>query len=170
MGTRRISLSCVTSRLSHIFIHDHAEELGMSSDDGIDRGALVSTLKDHPVTVAILFGSYARGCPAEESDVDIAVAFDRTVDDEERLDARIQLILDLMDALKTDNIDVADLDSIRPEIGLNAMRSGELLIGDEEQLNPYVEDFEEARSNHEESHEDRVRRLGDIVDRLEAKL
>ena len=102
--------------------------------------------------------------------MDIAVAFDRSVDEEERLDVRIRLILDLMDALKTDDIDVSDLDTIRPEVGIEAIRSGTILIGDEDRLHAYQQDFKEARSGHAESHEERMQRLDDIVDRLEAKL
>lgn len=40
----------------------------------------------------------------------------------------------------------------------------------EERLKSYRGEFEAARSGHETSHEERMERLGDIVDRLEDKL
>ena len=40
------------------------------------RDILSRALRDTPVKQAILFGSYAKGCPREESDLDLVVDMD----------------------------------------------------------------------------------------------
>ncbi len=46
----------------------------------LDRGALVSTLRDHGVVFALVFGSHAAGRAREGSDVDLAVWAEEPVD------------------------------------------------------------------------------------------
>lgn len=143
----------------------------MSKELGeLDRGTIRQVLERHPVELAVLFGSHARGHPSAESDIDIAVAFDDTVDADDRLSARIDLIVDLMEALETDAVDVADFDAIRPAVGAHAIRTGDRLLGDAATSQRYLDKFTREQSPTPESHEERMDRLKEIVDRLEAKL
>ena len=40
------------------------------------QSILARELRDTPVKQAILFGSYAKGCPREESDLDLVIDMD----------------------------------------------------------------------------------------------
>lgn len=136
----------------------------------LDRKAIREVVERHPVELAVLFGSHARGQSSRESDIDIAAAFDETVDRDDRLSARIDLIVDLSARLGTDDIDVADVASIKPTVGEHAMRTGTLLVGDEASRQEYLERFQDERPSSPASHEERMERLQSIVDRLETKL
>jgi len=135
-------------------------------DVDLDVDSVIETLETYPVRYAVLYGSHAHGVATEESDVDVAVAFDETLSELERFDRRIELVVDLMDALGTDNVDVADLDAIRPEVGLDALETGHVLVGDQETCEEYRERFEREVPSAE-THEDRMRRFDAILDRLE---
>jgi predicted nucleotidyltransferase len=102
------------------------------SDVDIDLDSIIATLEEHPVRYAVLYGSHADGVATSESDVDIAVAFPEQLSESERLDCRIELVVDLMEALGTNDVDLADLDAIRPEVGLQAIETGQPLLEDEE--------------------------------------
>ena len=136
------------------------------SDIELDVDALIATLEEHPVRYAVLYGSYTNGVATRESDIDIAVAFAKQLSEAERFEARIELIVDLMAALGRDDVDLADLDTIRPEVGLQALDTGQTLIGDEEVHEEYREQFERAASSMG-THEERMRRFDAILTRLE---
>ncbi len=141
----------------------------MSDGPGdLDEEAIRAVLEEHPVTVAVLFGSYVRGQQSVESDVDIAVAFDASVTEEDRIPARVGLIVDLSDRLETGAVDVTDLDAVDPAVGKHAMECGRLLIGDESHRQRYLDRFEDTTPTHPDTHQERMARLRDIVDRLEA--
>ena len=70
------------------------------------------------------YGSHVHG--TETTDSDVAVGFEESVPASGRLDRRVALV----DALGTDHVDVADLDGIRPEVGLAALETGRVLLGD----------------------------------------
>ena len=76
-------------------------------------------LEAQAVRLGVLFGSRARGTAGTHSDVDIAVEFDESVDD--RFRARLTLGADLARALSTDDVDVVDLDDVRPAVGYSAL-------------------------------------------------
>lgn len=136
----------------------------------LDHEALREVLERHPVSFAVLFGSHARGQQSVESDIDLAVAFEDAVEPDERLSARVDLIVDLSDRLETDAVDVADMEAIDPAVGNEALRTGTLLIGRAAQRRRYLERFQTETEPREDTHEQRIDRLKDIVARLEAKL
>lgn len=140
-----------------------------AGSEGLDRAAICEVIDRHPVELAVLFGTHARGQSSQESDIDIAVAFDETVDQDDRLAARIDLFVDLSACLETDDIDIADLASIKPAVGEHAMRTGVLLVGDEASRRRYLKRFQEKRPAPP-SHEERMERLQSIVDRLKAQI
>jgi predicted nucleotidyltransferase len=92
-----------------------------------------SVLTDHPVSVGIVFGSRARRESHENSDVDVAVAFeDARPGDPGHLDERLSLGADLALALGTDDVDVVDVHSAPPALLRSIFRDGELVVGTEE--------------------------------------
>lgn len=141
---------------------------GSSDDPGIDLAAVEATLDTFPVRIGIAYGSQVSGQATADSDVDIAVAFDSELSGAERVARRSALTADLMEELGTNRVDVADLDAIDPAVGLDAIRTGTLIVGDEAALDRYRSRFETAVSD--ESHADRMARFESILDRLEGKV
>ena len=145
--------------------------MDMAAESGtLDLEAIREVIARHPVDLAVLFGSQTRGQSSVESDIDIAVAFDDSVDPDDRISARIDLIVDLSARLGTDDIDIADLASIKPIVGEHAMRTGILLVGDEASRQTYLDHFQDEQNTAPASHEERMERFRSIVERLEAKL
>lgn len=85
-----------------------------------------------PVQYAVLYGSHAHGGASVGSDIDLAIVFAKSLSESEQFDCRIELIVALMETLGTDHVDLADLDTIRPEVGLQALETGQTLIEDRE--------------------------------------
>jgi predicted nucleotidyltransferase len=135
----------------------------------VDTEAAVRTLEQYPVRLAVLFGSQVRGTATAGSDVDVAVAFKPSLTAAERLEVRIELTTALAKALGTNDVDVTDLDSVRPEVGVRAVETGTVLVGDQETLEEYADRYERA-SGAEETHAERMRRFDDILERLEAQV
>jgi len=127
-------------------------------------------IERYPVRCAVLYGSRIRGTATADSDVDIAVAFEEGLSPTERLERRIDLIGALIDALGTDDVDVADLDTIRPEIGLSALRTGRVLLGTQETIEDYRDRFERETTVDDETHEQRMRRFDSILEQLEGRV
>lgn len=131
--------------------------------ESVDRDTLAETLGGYPVRVAVLFGSRATGAADNHSDVDVAVEFEDHLSPARRLQSRVELYVDLANALRTDRVDVVDLASVEPSVGHSALSAGELLVGDGDRVETLREEF--AAQIPDESHEERLDRLGDIVDR-----
>lgn len=136
------------------------------SDVDVDVDAIIATLEDHPVRYAVLYGSHVHGAATAQSDIDIAVAFADSLSKSERFDCQIALIVDLTEALRTDDVDLADLDKIRPEVGLHALETGQTLIEDREARQEFCEQFEREAASAG-THEERMRRFDAILHRLE---
>jgi predicted nucleotidyltransferase len=136
----------------------------------VDPDRVAQVVSDHPVRCAILYGSQVTGTATAKSDVDIAVAFEEGVSAADRLDRRLDLIVDLVEALGTDDVDVADLDSIRPSVGLSALQTGRVLLGDEAVLEDYRERFRTAALPSDELREERLRRFDAVLARLEDRV
>jgi predicted nucleotidyltransferase len=111
-------------------------------DGEIDREALVSVLEEHPVSLAVLFGSVVDGEIHPNSDVDVAVEFEDDV--AEKGDALVSLVVDLTSTLQRDDVDIGVLNDLEPRIGRSAVESGEVLLGDPERLDDHRERFEAA--------------------------
>ena len=71
-------------------------------DIEVDVDAIVDTLEEYPVQCAILYGSHAHRTATEDSDVDIAVAFEDDLPETRRLDSRVDPVVALMEVLGTD--------------------------------------------------------------------
>lgn len=139
-----------------------------AAEAGVDLATVRCVLRRHPIRTGVLFGSHVRGTNHDSSDVDVAVEFDPAVSDDERRQSRLDLIVDLSRTLGIDDVDVTDLDTIRPDIGASALEHGIVLVGDDERIRELRVDF--ARRMTERTHEERMERFDDALDSLEEKV
>ena len=137
--------------------------------ESIDVETVRRVVVEHPVRAAVLYGSQVRGTAGIESDVDVAVAFEPGLSSAERLQARVALVVELVEVLGHDDVDVADLDGIRPAVGLSAIEHGEVLLS-EDVLVEYRERFREAVDSDGETHADRMQRFDEVIERLKSHL
>jgi len=148
--------------------------MGPTAPDGdateVSADRIARVLEGHPVDVAVLFGSHAHGHETPDSDVDVAVAFEEGLSARTRLERRVELVADLVEALGTDDVDVADLDAIRPAVGAEALRTGTILVDDPARHNALRDRFERETPRGDESREDRMRRFDALLDRLEGRV
>lgn len=88
--------------------------------------AIVSVCRAHPVTVAYLFGSHARGTADAESDIDVAVLADPSISKEERHALKLTLGRALASALppSAGEIDIVVLQDVPVLLRYNVVRTG----------------------------------------------
>ena len=93
---------------------------------------LITVLLEHPVQLAILFGSHATGTTHRRSDIDIAVEFEsHRPPDEGYNDVFLGLSADLSDALHTDHVDLVDIHSLESSVVKSVFDQGILLVGEQ---------------------------------------
>ena len=124
-------------------------------------------LVDQPIRLGVLAGSHARGESNIHSDVDVAVEFDSSVSDNERRSALVALVAALTRALNTDDIDVVDLDSVRPEVGRSMLEDAVVLVGDPDRADQLARRFD--RQADTPTPEERRRRFDEVLERLRGK-
>ena len=91
-----------------------------------------NTLQEHPVKLAILFGSHATDTSTPQSDLDIAVAFENVRSSDATYNTVFfGLSADLSDILGSDDVDLVDLQSMSPSLLEAVFEHGVLLVGDE---------------------------------------
>jgi len=96
---------------------------------------LREVLQEHPVQLAILFGSHVSGDAHSRSDIDMAVEFDTVrPSDPVYNEVFLGLSADLSEALETDDVDLVDLQTTSPELAETIFDHGVLLIGDPEHV------------------------------------
>ncbi len=140
--------------------------LRMDSDGTLDERALERlrvVLREHPIRLGVLFGSQATGTAGHHSDVDVAVEFEPTVED--RFRAHLDLGTALALELGTDDVDVVDLETVRPAIGYAALAEGRLLVGDADRLEELASQFDQERERP--TRRDRRERFDGALERLE---
>ena len=118
------------------------------------REALVERLEEAPVSLALLFGSYATGNATPGSDIDIGVVYDETL--EEVTDVHLSLVADLIRILGRDDIDVVRLTSVDPRIAVEALETGRLLVGSSEDATRLRDRLETARKDQEDLVQHRI--------------
>ena len=140
------------------------------NDEGpgeIDPEDVRTVLEHYPIRLGVLFGSRARGTSGEHSDVDVAVSFDPALTEAERHRTRIDLIVELTRTLGTDDVDVVDLDGVRPEVGASALEDGLVLVGERELAEALHARFEAGTQSR--THAERMRRFDELLARMEEK-
>lgn len=94
-----------------------------------------SVLDDHPIRLAILFGSCADGTTHSGSDIDIAVELDGfQPGDTDYNEAFFGLSADLSETLRTDDVDLVDVHTLSPSLARAVFDDGVLLVGDSERV------------------------------------
>jgi hypothetical protein len=92
--------------------------------------------REHPegVISAYLFGSHARGAAHRESDIDVAVLFDRNAfpSSEQRFEQRVRLTSELIGALKQNEVDLIALNDVPPQLARLALRGRRVFCRDSE--------------------------------------
>ncbi|OYR80888.1 nucleotidyltransferase domain-containing protein [Halorubrum ezzemoulense] len=95
-----------------------------------DIETVQAVLREHPVRLAILFGSHATDTAHDTSDIDIAVEFDEhKPTDRGYNDVFLGLSADLSDELNTDDIDLVDLYTVTQPLATTIFENGILLVG-----------------------------------------
>ena len=86
------------------------------------------------VVSAYLFGSHARGTPHRESDIDVAVLFDRGAAPmpDERFERRVRMLGDLIAALERNAVDLIVLNDVPPQLARAALRGRRVFCRDSE--------------------------------------
>ena len=125
----------------------------------LDVDAIVEILEEAPVTLGVLFGSYARGDERATSDVDVAVELDPELSSMERTRARLSLIERLSVALGRDAVDVIPLSTAPEELRREIGDEGILLVGRTEDVPTNDESVARSRDNRE--------RFDELIDDLE---
>ncbi len=93
------------------------------------RRAALACLESRPeVQAAYIFGSVATGMARPDSDVDIAVLVSGKVAQRDPFRYRLQLISDLMGALKRDDVDVILLNQAPPLLAHRVLSKGKLIL------------------------------------------
>ncbi len=102
-------------------------------DASFDVDVCQATLREHPVRLAILFGSHATETTHATNDIDLAVEFDEhRPSDPDYNDVFLGLSADLSDALETDDVDLVDLHTVEPPLAAAIFENGILLVGEAE--------------------------------------
>lgn len=130
-----------------------------------DLDAIRDALEDHPVRLAVVFGSQVRGTATSESDVDIAVEFEEGLSADERHRATLELVVDVMEELGVNDVDVTDLDGVPPAVGASALETGVVVLGDDERVEELWEQLDARRTVR--SHAERMREFDELLARLE---
>ena len=128
---------------------------------GLDVDRIADVLDDAPVTVGVLYGSYARGDQHGRSDVDVAVGFETSMTPTERTRARLSLIARLSADLGTDDVDVVPLSGVSPEVLDEIREDGILVYGSPEDVDRFV-DTAAATCDRGEA----LRTFDDVLDEL----
>lgn len=137
----------------------------MKPDGTLDRRTrdrLEKVLDEHPIRLGVLFGSQATGAAGSHSDVDVAVEFLPSVEDQFK--AQLALGVDLTSALGTDDVDVVDLQTVRPAVGYSALSGGTVLVGDAERVEELLAQFDSERDRS--TSRERRERFDDALGRL----
>lgn len=133
-----------------------------ASVPSLDLAVVQRVLQEAPVSVAVLYGSHARGDVASGSDVDVAVGFDESVSSTDRTWARLDLIERLGAALETDRVDVVPLSNVSDALLREIHADGVLLVGEESDLSRYGDP-----EPPDDTHDERMGEFDDILAELE---
>ncbi|MDB5310173.1 MAG: nucleotidyltransferase [Gemmataceae bacterium] len=125
----------------------------MSSNPALQRlpAAIQAICRAHPVVLAYLFGSHARGTADSESDVDIAVLADESLTPLARSELRFRLMRTLAEnlALPLEQIDLILLQDVPSLLQRNVIRGGSVLFARDTRARREFELFVDRRYEDE---------------------
>ena len=133
----------------------------------LDLDTLKEIFQDHPVRLAILFGSQASGSTHETSDIDLAVEFENIrPPDSNYNEAFFGLSVDLSETLHTDGIDLVDLHTVSPALAEAIFEKGLLIIGDQKHASELQRRLTEVETEQKTPRD----RLKNALERIDAHL
>lgn len=136
-----------------------------SGERSLDRETIQEVLRDHPVRLAVLFGSQVTDTADAQSDIDIAVELTEEAHDSP-LQAVMDLLTDLSIALDRNDIDLSLVSDLTPRVGRAAFSEGELLVGSPERAEHHREHFEQRVT--EQSRADLRERFDAVLENVDA--
>ena len=80
------------------------------------------------IDVAYLFGSQSTGKAGILSDIDIAVLFDKKISKEDRFNEKLTIAGELGSLLKSNKVEVVDLNSAPPALRFSAIEKRDILF------------------------------------------
>jgi len=96
------------------------------------RSALLPLIDRSDFLLVFLFGSFAKACSTDESDVDVAIMFEKVPDFYEVSDLKDQLARHI-----GREVDILVLNTASPIIRLQVLKYGQLIKKDEKVYNDY---------------------------------
>lgn len=138
---------------------------GGTDIDGDLRDRLRSVLAAYPVRLGVLVGSRARGDAGAHSDVDVAVEYHPSVGEDDRYRTHVRLVANLTQATGTDDVDVIDLGTVRPSVGLSVLADAIVLVGSSDRVDRLTREFEQRAP--ETTRASRRERFDDVLAKLE---
>lgn len=133
-----------------------------------DVGTVQAVLREHPVRLAILFGSHATETTHDASDIDLAVEFDEHEPaDRGYNEVFLGLSVDLSDELNTDDVDLVDLNTVSQPLATAIFENGILLVGNSDHVAELRRELT-ANENDQQTPRDRLEtaldRINDHLD------
>lgn len=133
-----------------------------------DIDTIRKVLEQHPVRLAVLFGSVVTGETHAHSDIDIVVEFEDSVTPTNEI---LPLIADLSSALKRNDIDLSVVHDMKPRVGAAAFTNGVLLVGSQERMELHRTRFERAVNVIEEKESLSLReRFDRVIENIDTTL
>lgn len=134
----------------------------------LDVDMLRDVLEEHSVRLAVVFGSEVTGQMHPRSDLDVAVEFDESVEDESG--ALLSLYSALASALDRNDVDLSLVSDLKPRVGLSAFSEGVLVLGPEERVETLRQEFERAVESNQDHRESLRERFDAVIEDVEAAL
>jgi len=114
-------------------------------NDSLPLHTVESVLREHPVQLAILFGSHAKETVHQRSDIDIAVELeDARPGDQGYNESFFQLSADVSQTLGRDDVDLVDLHTLPPAVARAVFEHGILLVGQPQRANELQRQIEDG--------------------------
>jgi predicted nucleotidyltransferase len=136
-------------------------------DIPLDLDTVEGVLQEHPIRLAILFGSHASETTHATSDIDLAVEFDgHRPSDPSYNNIFLGLSADLSVSLETDDVDLVDLHTVPAPLAAAIFENGILLIGTAERAT----ELRRRLTASEDDHQPPRDRLDAALDRIDHHL
>lgn len=133
-----------------------------------DVDTLRAVLEEHPVRLAVVFGSEVTGQTHSRSDLDVAVEFDESVEGEHG--ALLSLHSAVASALDRNDVDLSLVPDLKPRVGLAAFSEGVLVLGPEERMETHRREFERSVESQRDQRESLRQRFDAVIDHVDATL
>ena len=138
-------------------------EFDDTANPSVDTEQLRSVVVGEPITVAVLYGSHARGEADDSSDIDLAIGFAEQLDSTEQTRVQLRLIERLSTELGTDAVDVVPLDQIQPSLKRMIAEEGIVIYGDPDAV-PTATDTDSTREEAMETFDELLADIERVIE------